>query len=531
MSFFGLQNLMDNYNKAIQNVANTILSGIKNFTPAPAPAPTPAPAAPKTQQEINSQKQKDFEKDTTNVESIKQMLSYVMIHYQDIVSNIDNINGKTYIRNNFYGDTLQSLFEQKSEFNGYYSRRNHQRRLYNKQPSKEYVIRDFTLGISPEGNRESWGVYFNFLDPPNQKFYVNPKTLESLLKNQMIVDKERQKLPVAPMPKPVKTFFTGLTVEKRDILVVTKRGDMEIMHIRTGFGGYVVTWQHPTTGKTSEEFITKEEYTKLQEMIKGKANEVSIVKGVPDWEMNIYNQKYYDANSLQDMLTFKSKKLQSVHKGLQGGKTDWMNFTNKIDRFFSNDARTKTIYVKYRESFVRTFIVSSINAFFDSMFTSTGQVLLLLYYVIFGSRNINHADNYLLIPALTGILFLIVEDTAESDFCFFDKHCKDGDFCEAKYLELLREHYGNKKGASVSNPSIKKNEMNYTCLKMQQSGDFTPYYITNRYRTAEGKSLLGFYKLYKFGLFNLLLVSLIMILMLGYDLFTVLYRLVMQEVT
>ena len=49
---------------------------------------------------------------------VKAIMDYIMIHYQDIVSIIENVSGKTYVRNNVYGDVIEREIQKKQSSKG-----------------------------------------------------------------------------------------------------------------------------------------------------------------------------------------------------------------------------------------------------------------------------------------------------------------------------------------------------------------------------------------------------------------------------
>ena len=124
---------------------------------------------------------------------VKAIMDYIMIHYQDIVSIIENVSGKTYVRNNVYGDVIEREIQKKTEFKGYYSKRNHERRLYKKLESKQYVIGTFVLAISPDTSDELWGVYLFFISPNSKDYFFSNTLIKTLFRAHYMIDTERGK--------------------------------------------------------------------------------------------------------------------------------------------------------------------------------------------------------------------------------------------------------------------------------------------------------------------------------------------------
>ena len=134
---------------------------------------------------------------------VKAIMDHIMLHYQDIVSIIESVNGNTYVRNNFYGDTIETEIQKNPEFKGYYSKRNHERRLYNKLESKQYVIGMHVLAISPDTSDELWGVYIFFTSPSNKDLFFSNTLIKTLFRAHYIIDTERgKKHHICPTPQP-----------------------------------------------------------------------------------------------------------------------------------------------------------------------------------------------------------------------------------------------------------------------------------------------------------------------------------------
>ena len=496
-------------------------------------------------------------------DKVERVMTYFMTHYQD--TRRDHQDKKNY----YYGNAIESVLQRDAKFKGYYSKYHHDRRVGEKLPSKQFVIGRYRLEISPDGNGEAWGVFLYFEDPTTYKqmkvggkvqdyevatvFYLHKNHALALFEEAMMTDQSKWE-EFFFKPTSDAEFFANLVIKLEKGIVIVRRGDDILKTIREVKGGWVVSWQAQITNEMTRELISAETKAKYDKML--EKNSVtdgsggSVVQGVPvKWELNIRSQRYYDAKSMEDMLTFKSKRLLRIHQGVSKSQTEWASFLQGVDDFLKTDRRLKTVYSAYSTSFVKEAVVRTLDGIIDGVFTSFAQVMLLLYYFVFGSRNVEHETNRYLVPVLSAILFFLADVNPPSDlkYSYYDRACDGGD-CGRLLTDMLNEKDTPIKFqvlvGSIAKPTpakpkpkepqIKSGAARHTVMKMARgTEDFVTSHPTNPYTSMfpGNDKWLGFLKLYKFILFNFLGAAATMGVLLAYDLAKRVYALIEKETT